>query len=249
MGRTNMIKLGVNIDHVATVRQARLAKEPDIVRAAVLAEMGGAEGITVHLREDRRHIHDRDVKVLKQVVTTKLNLEMAAEKEMVDIACKVKPNMVTLVPEKREELTTEGGLNILDKEIKEKTSKAIKILQNSGIIVSLFVDPKTEIMKAAKDLGAEFVEIHTGKYSDALTEDEQKEEYNHIVDAIKAAKVMGLLVNAGHGLDYKNVKPIAKIKEIHELNIGHAIVARAIFVGLETAVKEMKELIVDARKS
>ncbi len=242
------MKLGVNIDHVATVRQARLAKEPDMVRAAVFSEMGGADGITIHLREDRRHIQDRDVTVLRQVITTRLNLEMAAEQEMVDIACKVKPHMVTLVPEKRQELTTEGGLNIIDKEIKEKVSKAIKTLQKAGIIVSLFVDPKTEIMKAAKDLGAEFVEIHTGKYSDALTEDEQKEEYNHIVDAIKAAKVMGLLVNAGHGLDYNNVKPIAKIKEIYELNIGHAIVARAIFVGLEKAVKEMKELMADARK-
>lgn len=243
-----MIKLGVNIDHVATVRQARLAKEPDIVRAAVLAEMGGAEGITIHLREDRRHIQDKDVTVLRQIVTTKLNLEMAAEKEMVDIACKVKPDMVTLVPEKRQELTTEGGLNILDENIKEKVDKAIKNLKKAGITVSLFVDPKTEIMKAAKDLGAEFVEIHTGKYSDALTEEEEKEEYNHIVDAIKSAKVMGLQVNAGHGLDYKNVKPIAKIKEIHELNIGHAIVARAIFVGLETAVREMKELMINARK-
>lgn len=243
-----MIKLGVNIDHVATVRQARLAKEPDIVRAAVFAEMGGAQGITIHLREDRRHIQDRDVRVLRQTVTTRLNLEMAAEDEIVKIACEVKPDMVTLVPEKRQELTTEGGLNILDSEIKERVAKSIKTLHEAGIIVSLFVDPKKEIMKAAKDIGAEFVEIHTGKYSDALTEKEQMEEYNHIVEAVKSAKVMGLQVNAGHGLDYKNVKPIAAIKEIHELNIGHAIIARAIFVGLEKAVKEMKELMTDARK-
>lgn len=243
-----MIKLGVNIDHVATVRQARLAKEPDIVRAAVFAEMGGADGITIHLREDRRHIQDRDVTVLREVITTRLNLEMAAEEEMVGIACKVKPDMVTLVPEKRQELTTEGGLNILDETIKIKVEKAIKKLQAAGIVVSLFVDPKKDIMRAAKDIGAEFVEIHTGKYSDAVSEEEKKEEYEHIVEAVKSAKVMGLQVNAGHGLDYKNVKPIAEIKEIYELNIGHAIVARALFVGLEKAVKEMKELMIDARK-
>lgn len=244
-----MIKLGVNIDHVATLRQARLAKEPDVVRAAVLCEMAGAAGITVHLREDRRHIQDRDVRVLRDVITTRLNLEMAAEQEMVKIACEVKPDMVTLVPEKRQELTTEGGLNILEAGNKVKVGLAIEELKKNGIVVSLFVDPKTDIMKVAKEIGAEFVEIHTGRYSDAVTYQEQKEELDKIVDAVKSAKALGLQVNAGHGLDYKNVKNIAKIQEIYELNIGHAIVARAVFVGMQQAVKEMKELMDSARKN
>lgn len=244
-----MIKLGVNIDHVATLRQARLAKEPDVVRAAVLCEMAGAAGITVHLREDRRHIQDRDVRVLRDVITTRLNLEMAAEQEMVKIACEVKPDMVTLVPEKRQELTTEGGLNILEAGNKVKVGLAIEELKKNGIVVSLFVDPKTDIMKVAKEIGAEFVEIHTGRYSDAVTYQEQKEELDKIVDAVKSAKALGLQVNAGHGLDYKNVKNIAKIPEIYELNIGHAIVARAVFVGMQQAVKEMKELMDSARKN
>lgn len=244
-----MIKLGVNIDHIATVRQARLAKEPDVVRAAVMAEMGGAEGITIHLREDRRHIQDRDVRVLRDVITTRLNLEMAAEREMVDIACEVLPDMVTLVPEKRQELTTEGGLNILEKANMEKVMYAVKKLHEKGITVSLFVDPKAEVMKAAKESGAEFVEIHTGKYSDAPNLSERKAELEKIIEAVKSAKALGLHVNAGHGLDYNNVKDIAKISEIHELNIGHAIVARALFVGLQQAVSEMRELMESARKS
>lgn len=240
------MRLGVNIDHVATVRQARMAKEPDLVRAAVLAEHAGADGITIHLREDRRHIQDNDVIILKKIITTSLNLEMATSEEIINLALEVVPDMVTLVPEKREELTTEGGLNILEEGIKTKTEKAIKRLKEKKIPVSLFVDAKREVMKVAKEIGAEYVEIHTGKYADAETKAQRKEELKNIEDATKAAKALNLKVNAGHGLDYKNIDSIAKIKEIEELNIGHSIVARSIFVGLENAIKEMKELIKNA---
>lgn len=243
------MKLGVNIDHVATLRQARLAKEPNLVRAAVLAELAGAEGITIHLREDRRHIQDADVRLLRQVVTTRLNLEMATSAEIIDLALEVVPDMITLVPEKREELTTEGGLNILDEKIRENTKNAIEKLKSKDIEISLFVDPKIEVMKVAKDIGADFVEIHTGKYSDAINEIERKEELRSIEEATRAAKVLGLKVNAGHGLDYRNVGAVAKIKDIVELNIGHAIVARSIFVGFQEAVREMKELIDNANKA
>lgn len=243
------MKLGVNIDHVATLRQARLAKEPNLVRAAVLAELAGAEGITIHLREDRRHIQDADVRLLRQVVTTRLNLEMATSAEIIDLALEVVPDMITLVPEKREELTTEGGLNILDEKIRENTKKAIERLKSKDIEISLFVDPKVEVMKVAKDIGADFVEIHTGKYSDAINEIERKEELRSIEEATRAAKVLGLKVNAGHGLDYRNVSAVARIKDIVELNIGHAIVARSIFVGFQEAVREMKELMDHANKA
>lgn len=243
------MKLGVNIDHVATLRQARLAKEPNLVRAAVLAEMAGAEGITIHLREDRRHIQDADVRLLRQVITTRLNLEMATSSEIVDLALEVVPDMITLVPEKRQELTTEGGLNILDATTRENTAKAIERLKAKEIEISLFVDANVEIMKIAKDIGADYVEIHTGKYSDAINEIERKEELKNIEDATRAAKALGLKVNAGHGLDYKNVATVAKIKDIVELNIGHSIVARSVFVGLEQAVREMKALIDNANKA
>ena len=243
------MKLGVNIDHVATLRQARLAKEPNLVRAAVLAELAGAEGITIHLREDRRHIQDADVRLMRQVITTRLNLEMATSAEIIDLALEVVPDMITLVPEKREELTTEGGLNILDEKIRENTKNAIEKLKSKDIEISLFVDPKIEVMKVAKDIGADFVEIHTGKYSDAINEIERKEELRSIEEATRAAKVLGLKVNAGHGLDYRNVGAVAKIKDIVELNIGHAIVARSIFVGFQEAVREMKELIDNANKA
>lgn len=243
------MKLGVNIDHVATLRQARLAKEPNLVRAAVLAEMAGAEGITIHLREDRRHIQDADVRLLRQVITTRLNLEMATSSEIVDLALEVVPDMITLVPEKRQELTTEGGLNILDVTTRENTAKAIERLKAKEIEISLFVDANVEIMKIAKDIGADYVEIHTGKYSDAINEIERKEELKNIEDATRAAKALGLKVNAGHGLDYKNVVAVAKIKDIVELNIGHSIVARSVFVGLEQAVREMKALIDNANKA
>ncbi len=243
------MKLGVNIDHVATLRQARLAKEPNLVRAAVLAELAGAEGITIHLREDRRHIQDADVRLMRQVITTRLNLEMATSAEIIDLALEVVPDMITLVPEKREELTTEGGLNILDEKIRENTKNAIEKLKSKEIEISLFVDPKIEVMKVAKDIGADFVEIHTGKYSDAINEIERKEELRSIEEATRAAKALGLKVNAGHGLDYRNVGAVAKIKDIVELNIGHAIVARSIFVGFQEAVREMKELIDNANKA
>jgi pyridoxine 5-phosphate synthase len=243
------MKLGVNIDHVATLKQARLAKEPNLVRAAVLAEMAGAEGITIHLREDRRHIQDADVRLLRQVITTRLNLEMATSSEIVDLALEVVPDMITLVPEKRQELTTEGGLNILDAATRENTAKAIERLKAKEIEISLFVDANVEIMKIAKDIGADYVEIHTGKYSDAINEIERKEELKNIEDATRAAKALGLKVNAGHGLDYKNVAAVAKIKDIVELNIGHSIVARSVFVGLEQAVREMKALIDNANKA
>ncbi len=243
------MKLGVNIDHVATLRQARLAKEPNLVRAAVLAELAGAEGITIHLREDRRHIQDADVRLMRQVITTRLNLEMATSAEIIDLALEVVPDMITLVPEKREELTTEGGLNILDEKIRENTKNAIEKLKSKEIEISLFVDPKIEVMKVAKDIGADFIEIHTGKYSDAINEIERKEELRSIEEATRAAKALGLKVNAGHGLDYRNVGAVARIKDIVELNIGHAIVARSIFVGFQEAVREMKELIDNANKA
>lgn len=240
------MKLGVNIDHVATLRQARLSKEPDLVRAAVLAEKAGADGITIHLREDRRHIQDKDVRILREVVTTRLNLEMATSEDVMQVALEVVPDMVTLVPEKRQELTTEGGLNIADAAIKAKTKAAIERLHEKGIEVSLFVDPKSEIMKIAKEIGAEYVEIHTGKYADVESDAEKKEELKNIEDAFKSAKALKLKVNAGHGLDYKNVGAIAKLSEIVELNIGFSIIARSIFVGIEKAVSEMKEAILNA---
>lgn len=243
-----MIKLGVNIDHVATLRQARMAKEPNIVRAAVISEMAGADGITIHLREDRRHIQDRDVEVLRDVVTTRLNLEMATADDIIKLAVKTKPDMVTLVPEKRHELTTEGGLNLLDEKVKQNIKNTIIRLKDAGIVVSLFIDPKMEMMKVARDIDADYVEIHTGKYSDALTRDAVKAELESVIESARAAKVMGLGVNAGHGLNYENVIKIARIKEIEELNIGHAIVARAVFSGLEKAVSDMKQLMIAARR-
>ncbi len=240
------MKLGVNIDHVATLRQARLAKEPDLVRAAVLAEKAGADGITIHLREDRRHIQDRDVRVLRQIITSRLNLEMATSDDIVEIALEVLPEMVTLVPEKREELTTEGGLNIADKSIRVKTEEVIKKLKEAGIEVSLFLDSNPEIMKLAKDMGADYIEIHTGSYADAETEEEVEKEFLAIKATMEAAIKAGLRVNAGHGLDYKNTARIAQLKGIEELNIGHSIVAKSIFNGIEEAVKEMKDIIKNA---
>ncbi len=240
------MKLGVNIDHVATLRQARLAKEPDLVRAAVLAEKAGADGITIHLREDRRHIQDRDVRVLRQVITSRLNLEMATSDDIVEIALEVLPEMVTLVPEKREELTTEGGLNIADKSIRLKTEEVIKKLKGAGIEVSLFLDSNPEIMELAKDMGADYIEIHTGSYADAETEEEVEKEFLAIKATMEAAIKAGLKVNAGHGLDYKNTTRIAQLNGIEELNIGHSIVAKSIFNGIEEAVKEMKDIIKNA---
>ena len=234
------MKLGVNIDHVATVREARKAHEPDPVAAAVLAELGGADGITVHLRADRRHIKDRDLRLLRQVVKTKLNLEMAATEGMIKIALEVKPDQVTLVPEKPNEITTEGGLDVENNQ--EMVAQAVERLKGGGIKVSIFIDPDPVQVKAAKEAGADAIEIHTGLYAEAKGEDREK-EYKKIVEAAQLAQNLGLVVHAGHGLDYRNVGPIASIPGVKELNIGHSIVARSVLVGMERAVREMKRLL------
>lgn len=236
-----MARLSVNIDHIATLRQARLGKEPDPVAAASIAELAGADGITIHLREDRRHIQDRDVKLLRETIKTKLNLEMAATDEMVKIALEVKPDMVTLVPEKRAELTTEGGLDVLQS--RDKLSRQVKRLKEGGVIVSLFINPEINHVKMAKKIGTDYVEIHTGRYADALNKKAEDEESRKIVDAVKAAGKLRLGVNAGHGLNYLNIKKVAKIPEIEEFSIGHGIIARAVLVGLDRAVREMVELV------
>ncbi len=236
-----MANLGVNIDHVATVRQARGGAEPDPVAAAVLAELGGADGITIHLREDRRHIQDRDLRILRQTVTTKLNLEMAATDEMVRIALEVRPEMCTLVPEKRQELTTEGGLDVRFN--LEMVTEAVDRLQDGGIIVSLFVDPDPDQIKAANKADADCIEIHTGSFAEARRWQEQEQELLKIENAVRLAKKLGMGVNAGHGLTYTNIKKVAAIGGIEEFNIGHSIISRALLVGLERAVREMVELI------
>jgi len=236
-----MANLGVNIDHVATVRQARGGVEPDPVTAAALAELGGADGITIHLREDRRHIQDRDLRLLRQTVKTKLNLEMAATDEMVRIALEVKPEMCTLVPEKRQELTTEGGLDVRFN--LEVVSGAVDRLQDGGIDVSLFVDPDPDQIKAASKAGADCIEIHTGAFAEAREWKVQEQELIKIENAVKLAKKLGMGVNAGHGLNYTNIKKVAAVGGIEEFNIGHAIISRALFVGLERAVREMVDLI------
>jgi pyridoxine 5-phosphate synthase len=235
-----MAQLGVNIDHVATVRQARRTSEPDPVWAAVLAELGGADGITVHLREDRRHIQDRDLRVLKQTVTSKLNLELACDNDVVEIACEVKPDQATLVPERREEVTTEGGLDILGQMIKVR--QAVDRLRRSGIVVSLFLDPDEIQIQAAADLRVDAVELHTGCYSLARGTARQA-ELAKLANAGRLVRSLGMTLHAGHGLDYRNVVPIASIEGMSELNIGHSIVARSLMVGLQQAVREMKELI------
>ncbi len=235
--REKMIKLAVNVDHVATLREARGTSEPDPVLAAGICELAGAEGIVVHLREDRRHIQDRDVRLLRQTVKTKLNLEMGATEEIIKFALDIQPDMVTLVPEKRKELTTEGGLNVAGQ--KKKLKMVIDRMNDAGIPVSLFVDPDSRQIGAAKDAGATFVEIHTGRYSDAAGEEERDQEYELIAAAAEEAYEAGLRVNAGHGLNYFNTARIASLETIEELSIGHAIMARAIMVGLDQAVREM----------
>jgi pyridoxine 5-phosphate synthase len=240
-----MIRLGVNVDHVATVRQARRADVPDPVEAALLAEKAGADGITVHLREDRRHIQERDVKLLRERAKTKLNLEMAATPAMVAWAETLRPDDACLVPEKREELTTEGGLNVLAN--REKVQQAVRRLQDQGIQVSLFIDPVREQIEASKEIGARAVEIHTGTYCNAAGSARQR-ELEAIGAAAALARHLGLEVHAGHGLDYDNVLSIARIAEIVELNIGHSIIARAVLVGIEQAVREMKRLLTKARE-
>jgi pyridoxine 5-phosphate synthase len=236
----NVPKLGVNIDHVATVRQARRATEPDPVIAAGLATLGGADVITLHLREDRRHVQDRDLDLLRKTVFTKLNLEMALADPIVAIALRTGPDQVTLVPEKRQELTTEGGLNATA--LKGRGGKAISRLSRAGIIVSIFVDPDSDQIKACADAGAAFVELHTGPYANARGA-EQDKEFSKLMRAADVARQAGLRVNAGHGLNYVNVQPVAALLGAEELHIGHSIVARAVLVGMERAVREMKEAI------
>jgi pyridoxine 5-phosphate synthase len=237
-----MAQLGVNIDHVATVRQARRTYEPDPVWAAAAAELGGADGITIHLREDRRHIQDRDLRILRETVTVKLNLELACDNDVLDLACQIKPQQATLVPERREEVTTEGGLDVRAAEAKVAT--AISRLHDAGIIVSLFLDPDRAAIEAAKKLGADAVELHTGQYALAV-ESEQAAQIAKLTEAGRLIVEHGLTLHAGHGLTYRNVLPVARIPHMCELNIGHSIVARALFVGVQAAVREMKELITD----
>ena len=239
------ILLGVNVDHIATLRQARGTNYPDPAHAAAVAEHAGADGITIHLREDRRHILDRDVYLMKQTLQTRMNLEMAVTDEMLDIACEVKPEFVCLVPEKREELTTEGGLDVAGQ--LDKISQAVERLAKEGIKTSLFIDADKDQIYAASLSKAPYIEIHTGQYAEAKTEEEQEEELSRLIEGIKYAHNIGLKVNAGHGLTYHNVKPIAAIEEIIELNIGHAIIARAAIDGLEKAVRDMKRLMLEAR--
>ncbi len=236
-----MPRLSVNIDHIATIRQARKGNEPDPVAAAIIAELAGAEGIIAHLREDRRHVQDRDLRLLRETVQTKLNLEMAATEEMQRIALEIKPEFSTLVPEKREELTTEGGLEVASRV--DFLKVYVSRLRQGGIIVSLFIDPDEKQIAAAKRTGADWVEIHTGAYANAAREKDREREFEKIVESAKLAGSLGLRVGAGHGLNYVNVQSIAGIPEVQELNIGHSIISRAALVGIDRAVREMKELI------
>ena len=237
-----MIKLGVNVDHVATVRQARKTVEPDPVAAAALAELAGADGITIHLREDRRHIQDRDLKLLKETVRTNLNLEMAASEEIIEIALEYRPDQATLVPEKRQEVTTEGGLDVPRN--RDLLSRAIARLKDAGIMVSLFVDPSPEVIGVSAEIGADAVELHTGCYANAGTQKEREHELELLKDAANLAEKNGLKVLAGHGLTYFNIRPITTIEQLVEVNIGHSIISRAVLVGMERAVREMKALLV-----
>jgi pyridoxine 5-phosphate synthase len=239
--RGRMVKLAINVDHVATIREARGINEPDPVLAAGICELAGAEGIVVHLREDRRHIQDRDVLLLRQTVKTKLNLEMGANPEIISIALDLQPDMVTLVPEKRKELTTEGGLNVAGQ--KKKIKEVIGRMSAAGIPVSLFIDPDSRQISAAADVGATFVEIHTGRYADAENEADMDREFDLIRASAEEAYEAELRVNAGHGLNYINTARIAALEQIEELSIGHAVISRAVFVGLDQAVREMLALL------
>jgi pyridoxine 5-phosphate synthase len=237
-----MAELGVNIDHVATLRQARRTYEPDPVWAAVLAELGGADGITLHLREDRRHIQERDLRILRDTVTVKLNLELACDPEVLEIACQVKPDQATLVPERREEVTTEGGLDIASQQ--DRVARVVARLRECGIAVSLFLDPDPRQIDAAVAMGVEAIELHTGRYALAGGGPARNKELEILKQAGNKIRRAGIALHAGHGLTYRNVRPVALIDGMHELNIGHSIVARALLVGLETAVREMKCLVV-----
>lgn len=233
--------MGVNVDHVATLRQARGGQEPDPVEAAFLAELAGADGIVMHLREDRRHVQDRDLTLLKETIKTKLDLEMAPEEEIARIALSVKPHLVTLVPERRQELTTEGGLDVIGQ--RDKIDKIIQLLHGGGIPVSLFIEPDLNHIKIAHKLSADYVELHTGRYANAKLSKEEQTGLESLSQSAKLAFKLGMGVNAGHGLNYRNVKRLTQITEIVEYNIGHSIVARAVLVGFERAVREMKSMV------
>jgi len=236
-----VIRLGVNVDHVATVRQARGGKSPDPVAAAYIAEMSGADMITIHLREDRRHIQDRDLAILRETVKTRLNLEMALTEEIISIALKTKPEQVTFVPERRREITTEGGLDVL--RLEKRVKEAVKRFHKSGIKVSLFINAHLNTVRASARAGADMVEFHTGEYANARTDKDIGKALKDLRECATLAKSLGLAVCAGHGLDYHNILPITKIREIEEVNIGHSIISRAIFVGIAQAIKEMKHLL------
>jgi pyridoxine 5-phosphate synthase len=239
-----MPRLGVNIDHVATLRQARGGREPDPVWAAALAELGGADVITVHLREDRRHIQDRDVRLLRETVQVRLNFELALEPEIVSIALETRPHQATFVPERRAELTTEGGLDVAGQ--KTRVAEAMARCRAAGIDVALFIDPDLEQVEASARLGASAVEFHTGRYASAASESEREHELESLMAAALAASAAGMELHAGHGLNYQNVGPVARVPKMIELNIGHSIVSRAVFVGLKQAVLEMKACIASA---
>lgn len=236
-----MALLGVNIDHVATIRQARRASEPDPVQAAVLAELGGADAITIHLREDRRHIQDRDVRILRETVRLRLNLEMAVSDEITRIALQTLPEQATLVPERREEVTTEGGLDVITHA--QRIKQCADQLTGAGILVSLFIDPDIEQVRKTRELNVPAVELHTGAYAEARTPQARLAELDRLREAGLYAVSQGLILNMGHGLTYDNVRPVARLHGVHELNIGHSIVSRAVLVGLERAVREMKHLV------
>ena len=236
-----MIKLGINIDHIATLRELRNSKTPDLLKCAKLAERSGADSITVHLREDRRHIKDSDVFHLKKNIKTRLNLEMALADDVIKVALKAKPHSVCIVPEKRQELTTEGGLDVI--RYRKKLKEVVKILKNNGIMVSLFINPQAKQVLAAKAVGADCIELHTGEYADARTAGEKKKELRKLTAAGKIAVRAGLILNAGHGLSTENVAPVAKIPQMNELNIGYSIICRSVIVGLCEAVKEIRKLL------
>ena len=241
-----MTHLAINVDHVATIRQARGTTEPDPVAAAAICETAGASGIVIHLREDRRHIQDRDVYLLRETIKTKMNLEMGANKEIIKIALNTKPDLVTLVPEKREELTTEGGLDVLSQ--KKKIARTIEKMTAKNIPVSLFIDPIEEQIQASLDVGATFIELHTGTYCDATSEKARAQELQLLQVAADEAASLGLRVNAGHGLNYHNTAPVAEIDTIEELSIGHSIISRAVFSGLDLAVRDMLKIVQEASK-
>jgi len=240
------MRLYINIDHVATVRQARRTDEPDPVRAAVLAELGGADGITIHLREDRRHINDRDVRLLAETVRTGINFELAAADPVVDIAVALAPMQATLVPEKREEVTTEGGLNLASASVRDAVGASLRRLEAAGTRTSLFIDPDRGALDHSAALAANAVELHTGEYANAAGDAEKAAELTRLADAAAHGHALGLAVHAGHGLTYENVSPVAALPHIEELNIGHSVVSRAVLVGLERAVREMKEIVLAA---